>query len=180
MIVTRVSDRRWLVDGRCVMPPLDADPILTVLEHAVGAGGGVTPLAVEVRELDSTLQLVVRPDGAVTAPADATVTRALMRWLRPAGALTLVTSSPDLTPSQMPAIAPGIASQEATTGLRDLPRLVRGAVTAQDWEAVTTHAFERSSIAAEARTMGVNAKVYTDALGRVRDAAVTLTDRTMR
>lgn len=155
VIVTRVSDQRWLVGGDSVAPPPGVDAILYVLEHAVRAGGGVVPLTVEVRELGITLRLIVRADGSVTTEAAGAMTRALLRWLRPAGSVLVAVGEAARVP-----YAAG-----------DVLQRVADRVDVGDWEAVATHAYERSVVEREARSLRVTASAYRAALGRVREVA---------
>lgn len=145
------------------MPSPGTDMVVSILGHALRSAHGVVPLRVEVRELDTTLRLVVQPDGSVTADVGGIMTRTMMRWLRPARTLRTAPS--------------GSALQ---SDARDVLQRMCERVGPKDWEAVTTHAFERSTLRGEARSMGVSASAYTDALTRVRGIAATGTEGTVR
>lgn len=165
--VVRVSDQRWLVEGQPVELSSDADAVVTVLEHAIRAAGGESPLHVEVLELETTVHLVVGPDGSVSAAPGGTMTRALMRWLRPAGTFILSLTGPSL-------------NQDADMHRRGPLWRACQQVGPQDWAAVAIHAFERSTLTIEAQSMGVSEKAYTEALARVRETAMAVTDGTVR
>lgn len=159
--VANLADQAWQVGGEAVEAPPSADPVTFVLEHAVRAAEGTTPLAVAVLEPGTVLHLIVWPDGSVTSTAGATMNRALLRWLRPPGTLTVRTAPQSLAASPRPANS-------------DLLSRVAGEVDGRDWEAVVAHAFERSTLSREAQVVGVRATEYVAALARARTVAASV------
>lgn len=94
VIVTQITGRLWMIGDESITLPEGTEPSGAILAHALNVAAGSAPLQIEVRGMGTVIFLVAHPDGSVTSAPGGPLSPAALRWLRPAGTLTVETELP--------------------------------------------------------------------------------------